>query len=107
MNFLDYIKSTALRAVRDPIDQIRNVAGTLITNIYAKDEAAWPALIPTLIGMFDEADACEGAFGAISKICEDSTRVLGSTEIISVLVPKLVQNMSHQNAKIRRYVSGM
>jgi len=100
----EFIKAASLRAVKDPLEQIRNVAGTLITTIYEKGESQWPNLIPTLISLFDDPDGQEGAFGAISKICEDSTNVLVSNEIISILIPKLVLHMSSPNVKIRRYV---
>ncbi|KAL3894255.1 MAG: hypothetical protein SGCHY_005383 [Lobulomycetales sp.] len=97
---LAYVRDITLAALKDPQEQIRNVAGTLVTNIYSKGEESWPGLIPTLIALFDDPAGQEvgyiyylllqnlllqGSFGAISKICEDSTNILASNEIINVL----------------------
>lgn len=109
-----FIKSECLSAVGDPspliryntVDYIvpgqgynilifRATVGILITTIASKGELAnWPDLLPTLCNLLDSDNyaVCEGSFGALQKICEDSAEVLDSDSLnrpLNVLIPKV------------------
>ena len=61
--------------IGDPSQLIRATIGILITTIVSKvGLTGWPELLPTLCQQLDSESyaACEGAFGALQKICEDS-----------------------------------
>ena len=54
----------------------------------------WPDLLPTLCTQLDSDNysVCEGAFGALQKICEDSAEVLDAdqqTKPLNILIPKV------------------
>ena len=68
----------------------------------------WPELLPALCQMLDSPDynVCEGAFGALQKICEDSAEVLDSDALnrpLNVLIPKFLQFFRHTSPKIRSH----
>ena len=73
----------------------RATVGILITTIASKGELAnWPDLLPTLCNLLDSDNyaVCEGSFGALQKICEDSAEVLDSDNLnrpLNVLIPKV------------------
>ena len=49
---------------------------------------------------------CEGAFGALQKICEDSAEILDSDNLnrpLNVLIPKFLTFFRHSNPKIRSH----
>ena len=48
---------------------------------------------------------CEGAFGALQKICEDSADQLENapTHPVNVLIPKFIQYFRHSHAKVRSH----
>ncbi|XP_022254384.1 transportin-1-like [Limulus polyphemus] len=51
-------------------------------------------------------DVCDGAFGALQKICEDSAEVLDSEALdrpLNVLIPKFLQFFRHSSPKIRSH----
>lgn len=108
----NFIKQECLRAVGDPSPLIRATIGILITTIACKGElTAWPELIPTLCGMLDSQDynVCEGAFGALQKICEDSSEALENDNLnrpLDILIPKFLHFFSHSSSKIRSYAIG-
>uniref|UniRef100_A0A1B6EQY0 Importin N-terminal domain-containing protein n=1 Tax=Cuerna arida TaxID=1464854 RepID=A0A1B6EQY0_9HEMI len=105
----EFIKSECLSAVGDPSPLIRATVGILITTIASKGElTTWPELLPALCNMLDSQDynVCEGAFGALQKICEDSTEFLDSDALnrpLNVLIPKFLQFFKHSSAKIRSH----
>ncbi|XP_045481488.1 transportin-1 isoform X1 [Harmonia axyridis] len=111
-NVTDFIKSECLQAVGDPSPLIRATVGILITTIACKgDLSSWPQLLPTLCNMLDSQDynVCEGAFGALQKICEDSSEALDSDTVnrpLDILIPKFLQFFSHSSSKIRSYAIG-
>ena len=90
-----FIKSECLSAVGDPSPLIRATVGILITTIASKGELHnWPDLLPTLANLLDSDNytVCEGSFGALQKICEDSAEVLDSDSLnrpLNVLIPKV------------------
>lgn len=88
---------------------IRATIGILITTIASKGELInWQDLLPTLCSTLDSTDynACEGAFGALQKICEDSAEVLDSDALnrpLNILIPKFLQFFTHSSSKIRSH----
>ena len=49
---------------------------------------------------------CEGAFGALQKICEDSAEILDSDALnrpLNILIPKFLQFFQHSSSKIRSH----
>lgn len=72
------------------------------------DLTTWPELLPALCQMLDSQDynVCEGAFGALQKICEDSAEQLEMDTVsrpLNVLVPKFLQFFRHTSPKIRSH----
>jgi hypothetical protein len=68
----------------------------------------WPDLLPTLCHNLDSDSYtnCEGAFGALQKICEDSHDQLESDQInkpLDYLIPKFLKFFRHSNSKIRSH----
>ncbi|ETN63269.1 importin beta-2 [Anopheles darlingi] len=104
---IEYIKQECLRALGDPSPLIRATAGILITTIANKGGLQnWPELLPTLCDMLDSQDysVCEGAFGALQKICEDSADTLDSNTMsrpLNIMIPKFLQFFRHSSPKIR------
>ncbi|NWI79458.1 TNPO1 protein, partial [Dryoscopus gambensis] len=81
--------------------------GILITTIASKGELQnWPDLLPKLCSLLDSEDynTCEGAFGALQKICEDSAEILDSDVLdrpLNIMIPKFLQFFKHSSPKIR------
>ncbi|CAB4054006.1 TNPO1 [Lepeophtheirus salmonis] len=107
----DFIKTECLNAVGDPSPLIRATVGILITTIASRgDLSQWPDLLPTLCQMLDSPDynSCEGAFGALLKICEDLGELLDSEELnrpLNILIPKVQALMVHIDAFIENLFS--
>jgi len=105
----EYVKSECLNSVADPHALIRATSGILITTIASKGELSnWPELLPRLCMMLEAEDynSCEGAFGALQKICEDLAEVLDSDVInkpLNFLIPKFLQFFKHNSPKIRSH----
>lgn len=58
--------------------------------------------------MLDSQDynVCEGAFGALQKICEDSAEILDSDALnrpLNILIPKFLHFFRHSSPKIRSH----
>ncbi|XP_025830663.1 transportin-1 [Agrilus planipennis] len=108
----NFIKQECLQAVGDPSPLIRATVGILITTIASKgDLSKWPELLPSLCNMLDSQDynVCEGAFGALQKICEDTAEALDADTVnrpLEILIPKFLQFFSHSSSKIRSYAIG-
>jgi transportin-1 len=106
---VEYIKRECLMALGDPSPLIRATVGILITTIANKGGILnWPELLPTLCEMLDsqEYSICEGSFGALQKICEDSAEVLDSNELnrpLNIMIPKFLQFFRHTSPKIRSH----
>nr|CAD7258048.1 unnamed protein product [Timema shepardi] len=104
-----FIKQECLSAVGDPSPLIRATVGILITTIASKGElTTWPELLPALCSMLDSQDynVCEGSFGALQKICEDSAELLDSDALnrpLNILIPKFLQFFRHSSPKIRSH----
>ncbi|XP_063238810.1 transportin-1 [Bacillus rossius redtenbacheri] len=105
----NFIKQECLSAVGDPSPLIRATVGILITTIASKGElTTWPELLPALCNMLDSQDynVCEGSFGALQKICEDSAELLDSDALnrpLNILIPKFLQFFRHTSPKIRSH----
>ncbi|KAL6423181.1 transportin-1 [Cataglyphis hispanica] len=104
-----FIKQECLSAVGDPSPLIRATVGILITTVASKGElTTWPELLPALCQMLDSQDynVCEGAFGALQKICEDSAEILDSDALnrpLNILIPKFLHFFRHSSPKIRSH----
>ncbi|XP_071494400.1 transportin-1-like [Diadema antillarum] len=105
----EFIKTECLVNIGDPSPLIRATIGILITTIATRGELQnWPDLLPTLCQLLDSEDynTCEGAFGALQKICEDSADVLDSDALnrpLNFLIPKLLGFFQHASPKIRSH----
>ncbi|CAF97100.1 unnamed protein product [Tetraodon nigroviridis] len=102
----DFIKSECLQNIGDSSPLIRATVGILITTIASKGELQnWPELLPKLCSLLDSEDynTCEGAFGALQKICEDSAEILDSDILdrpLNIMIPKFLQFFKHTSPKI-------
>ncbi|KAF4792232.1 Transportin-1 [Turdus rufiventris] len=87
----------------------REEQSILITTIASKGELQnWPDLLPKLCSLLDSEDynTCEGAFGALQKICEDSAEILDSDVLdrpLNIMIPKFLQFFKHSSPKIRSH----
>ncbi|XP_060002297.1 transportin-1 [Lagenorhynchus albirostris] len=105
----DFIKSECLNNIGDSSPLIRATVGILITTIASKGELQnWPDLLPKLCSLLDSEDynTCEGAFGALQKICEDSAEILDSDVLdrpLNIMIPKFLQFFKHSSPKIRSH----
>lgn len=108
-NVTEFIKQECLNSIGDPSSLIRSTIGIIITTIASKGELNnWPELLPRLCLSLDAEDynTCEGAFGALLKICEDSTDYLNADNLnrpLNVLIPKFLTFFKHSHPKIRAY----
>lgn len=70
-------------------------------------ECFFTETIPSLNTLPPPSDTvCEGAFGALQKICEDSAEILDSDNLnrpLNVLIPKFLTFFRHSNPKIRSH----
>ena len=76
--------------------------------MFAGELTQWPELLPSLCEMLDSEvyTTCEGSFGALQKICEDSAEILDSDNLnrpLNVLIPKFLTFFRHSNPKIRSH----
>ncbi|MGH0182919.1 UNVERIFIED_CONTAM: hypothetical protein FKN15_010741 [Acipenser sinensis] len=105
----DFIKNECLKNIGDTSPLIRATVGILITTIASKGELQnWPELLPKLCVLLDSEDysTCEGAFGALQKICEDSAEILDSDILdrpLNIMIPKFLQFFKHSSPKIRSH----
>uniref|UniRef100_A0A6Q2WPU4 Importin N-terminal domain-containing protein n=1 Tax=Esox lucius TaxID=8010 RepID=A0A6Q2WPU4_ESOLU len=105
----DFIKQECLNNIGDPSPLIRATIGILITTISSKGELqTWPELLPQLCNLLNSEDynTCEGSFGALQKICEDSSELLDSDALnrpLNIMIPKFLQFFKHCSPKIRSH----
>ncbi|KAK2833571.1 hypothetical protein Q5P01_017460 [Channa striata] len=105
----DFIKQECLNNIGDPSPLIRATIGILITTIASKGELqTWPELLPQLCNLLNSEDynTCEGSFGALQKICEDSSELLDSDALnrpLNIMIPKFLQFFKHCSPKIRSH----
>ncbi|TFK01396.1 PIN2/TERF1-interacting telomerase inhibitor 1 [Platysternon megacephalum] len=105
----EFIKQECLNNIGDASSLIRATIGILITTIASKGELQmWPELLPQLCNLLNSEDynTCEGAFGALQKICEDSSELLDSDALnrpLNIMIPKFLQFFKHCSPKIRSH----
>ncbi|CAH1772300.1 unnamed protein product, partial [Owenia fusiformis] len=105
----NFIKSECLTYIGDPSPLIRATIGILITTIASKGGLAqWMDLLPSLCQCLDSDNynVCEGAFGALQKICEDCAESLDTDALnrpLNILIPKFLQFFKHTSPKIRSH----
>ena len=107
-----HIRNSVLSCLEDSNSQIRNFAGTVITEIFQRGGIrGWPELVPELLSLASNhrgtisPAAQEGAMGALAKICEDNKTMLDreyqGQRPLAVLIPKLLDITANSNAKVR------
>ncbi|EQC25300.1 hypothetical protein SDRG_16823 [Saprolegnia diclina VS20] len=106
-----YMRMSILALLADPNGRIRSTAGVLLTTVVAQlvTLEQCPEMIPGLIRYLEDAaneNGVEGAFGALSKICEDHADKLESpslpTRPLTLLVPIFLKYFHHPKAEFRR-----
>ena len=99
---LTLIKLAVPLGFQDKNSQMRSYAGIIATELVRRGGLmAWPDLLPDLLKMIGNAsgqvpvEGQEGAMAALSKICEDNTKMLekdhGGQKPVNYLLPQLVQ----------------
>ena len=80
---LAYIKISALNTLQDTIKQLRDFAGTIITEVVQRGGLLqWPEVLRELLDLVDgsggnvSVDTQEGAMSALAKVCEDNRKML-------------------------------
>ena len=102
----EFIKQECLNNISDPSPHIRATIGILISTIASKGELhLWPELLPQLCNLLNSIDynACEGSFGALQNICEDSSDLLHSDALdrpLNIIISKFFR---HSSPKIRSH----
>ncbi|KAL8715531.1 MAG: hypothetical protein Q9220_000867 [cf. Caloplaca sp. 1 TL-2023] len=111
---LAFVRSSVLSPLEDPSTQIRNFAGSVISEIVQKGGVlSWPELLPKLLALAGNdagtvsPEAQEGAMSALAKICEDNTRSLEGEyqgqRPLAIIIPRLINITSSPNAKVRAF----
>ena len=109
-----YVREVALSCLQDHNAQIRNFAGTVITEIVQRGGVlGWPELFPELLSLASNQNgdtspgAQEGAMGALAKVCEDNKKPLEKEyqgqRPLSVIVPRLLEITTSPLAKVRAF----
>ncbi|EMR10996.1 hypothetical protein PNEG_00598 [Pneumocystis murina B123] len=105
---LMYLKEASFNGLSDSQQLIRSIAGNLITTIIRKGGIInCPEILPKLMQMLESPDIStqEGAFSAMAKICEDSSRELdqeyNGERPLNFMIPKFLSYTDSKNPKIR------
>ncbi|KAI4213819.1 MAG: hypothetical protein LQ351_003513 [Letrouitia transgressa] len=109
---LTYVKTSALACLQDSNTQIRNFAGSVITELIQKGGIlGWPELLPELLSLANNdnnnasAETQEGAMSALFKVCEDNKKILDrdyhGQRPLAVMIPKLLSITSSQIPQVR------
>ena len=109
---LAYIKISALNTLQDTIKQLRDFAGTIITEVVQRGGLLqWPEVLRELLDLVDgsggnvSVDTQEGAMSALAKVCEDNRKMLEKDyqgqKPMTIIVPKLITYLGHSDARIR------
>ncbi|KAJ3494135.1 hypothetical protein NLG97_g4276 [Lecanicillium saksenae] len=109
---LQLIKLAIPITLQDKNAQIRNFAGNVATEIVQKGGLlGWPELLPQLIETFGNVsgqvsnEAQEGAMSAMTKICEDNTRMLtrevNGQRPLNYILPQLIAATKSPLTKVR------
>ncbi|KAL8761860.1 MAG: hypothetical protein Q9184_002063 [Pyrenodesmia sp. 2 TL-2023] len=111
---LAYVRALILAPLQDSSSQIRNFAGSVISEIVQRGGVlGWPELLPELLALAGNdagnvsPEAQEGAMSALSKICEDNKQSLdrdyNGQRPLAIIIPKLLHITSSPNAKVRSF----
>ncbi|KAI1079318.1 armadillo-type protein [Whalleya microplaca] len=109
---LSLIKMAIPMGLQDKNSQMRNYAGNIATELIRRGGVmSWPELLPELLKMLGNEtgqisnEAQEGAMAAMSKICEDNTKMLerefSGERPLNFILPKLIQATKSQLPKVR------
>lgn len=105
----EYVKAHTLMTIGDNNQLVRATVGSIIAMIATKDRLEnWPALMPTIVKLLDHQQwsFVDGAWGALTKICEDIPRALDSAALgspLELLVPKFITTFLVQQEQLRSY----
>ena len=116
-NVQAFIQASAIACLQDPNPQIRNFAGSVITEVVQRGGVlGWPALLPELLSYAsnERGNATpatqEGAMGALAKVCEDNKKVLDEEyqgqRPLDFMIPKLLAITQSQLPKVRAFALG-
>lgn len=114
---LTYIRSATLLGLRDTNNQVRNSAGSIITELLQQAGLlAWPEVLNELLTLVENTSgdvpvlAQEAAMSALAKVCEDNRKILdrdySGQRPLDVIIPKLMQFTSNGSAKVRSMALG-
>lgn len=114
---LTYIRSATLLGLRDTNNQVRNSAGSIITELLQQAGLlAWPEVLNELLTLVENTSgdvpvlAQEAAMSALVKVCEDNRKILdrdySGQRPLDVIIPKLMQFTSNGSAKVRSMALG-
>ncbi|KOS17243.1 Importin subunit beta-2 [Escovopsis weberi] len=109
---LQLVKMAVPLSLQDKNAQIRNYAGNIATEIIRKGGLlGWPELLPQLLEMIGNAngqfsnEAQEGAMSAVTKICEDNSKMLtkdvNGQRPLNYVLPQLIAATKSPLAKVR------
>lgn len=111
---LVYVRSLVLAALQDSASQIRNFAGSVISEIVQRGGIlSWPELLPELLALAGNdrgnvsSETQEGAMSALAKICEDNKQsldqVYNGQRPLAIIIPKLLDITSSPHSKVRSF----
>jgi transportin-1 len=109
---LSLIRSSVPLALEDKNNQIRSLAGNIITELVSRGGIlSWPQILPELLALVSNStgnvtqEAQEGAMAALAKVCEDNKKALDrdyqGQRPLSVLIPKLIEFTTSPVARVR------
>ncbi|PLB33468.1 putative importin beta-2 subunit [Aspergillus candidus] len=109
---LSYIQSATFIGLRDANNQVRNSAGSIITELVSQAGLlAWPEVLHQLLSLVDNSSqdvpvmVQEAAMSALAKVCEDNRRILDRDYQgqcpLDVIIPKLLEFTSSPSSKVR------
>ncbi|KAF0695448.1 Aste57867_13736 [Aphanomyces stellatus] len=106
-----HMRTSILSLLADPQPKIRKTAGLLLTTVVQVlvTFEQCPEMIPGLVHYLQDAaneNGVEGAFGALTKICEDHADKLNdqrlATRPLDTLIPIFLQYFNHPRPEFRR-----
>lgn len=109
-----FIQASALACLQDPNPQIRNFAGSVITEVVQRGGVlGWTTLLPELLSLAGNeggnitSATQEGAMGALAKVCEDNKRILDQEyqgqRPLAFIMPKLLTITQSQLPRVRAF----
>lgn len=107
---LIYVKTHISKGLSDPNVLLRNVTGNVITTLVTKVGIdGWPEILPELMSLVESAPQVitqESAMSTLTKICEDSAKVLdqeypGGQRPLEYMIPKFLQFTESPSQKVR------